>query len=113
MYISATWKERNGNLFIGQIVDIPDFTSAADKLSLAYPDYELQSLVYINSPVEAADITGPAFLCQFTDKQTKVKTTIYIFQKNFEMAFNAFRSTYGYDPDTIAETKFTYRNETG
>ena len=113
MYIAGTWKYINGTATIGQIVDVPDFTTAALKLENAFPDYTLQSLTYINSPVDTSDLTGAAFLCQYTNKETKTKTTIYIFQKDFDTAVTTFREFYGIDPDSVTETKLTYRQEQG
>lgn len=111
MYISVFWKQKNGTGSIAQIVDVPDFTLAADKLQYAYEGYNIQTMNWINTTVDKVDITGIAWFCQYTDKATKTKTSIYIFEKTFDAAFQQFRRYFGYDPDSITQSNLTYRNE--
>lgn len=110
MYISVFWKQQDGIGSIAQIVDVPDFFTAADKLQNAYEGYSIQTMNWINTTVDKVDISGKAWFCQYTDKATKTKTSIYIFEKSFEGAFNQFKRYFGYNPDSITELNLTYKN---
>ena len=110
MYISVFWKAQQGIGSIAQIVDVPDFTTAAEKLQYAYQGYDIQTMSWINTTVDTVDITGTAWFCQYTDKGTGTKTSIYIFEKSFDGAYSQFVRFYGYDPDSITELNLTYKN---
>ena len=110
MYIQAIWRQDGGGTgSIAQVVEVDSWITASLKLPDLYGGFKLTSLNNPPFAVDKVDTTGNCYICTFN--QGGSQQTVYIFDKTFEGAYEQIRRTYFVEPDSIAETQLTYKNE--